>query len=101
FRTIKVKHPKGYLDESRPHLDHLVEVSAQELPFEYMMNRLRLHERFSLTEYQQRTGLSIETVLPTLQVAKQKQLMQENTDGTWQVSKLGHRYLNDLLEMFL
>jgi putative oxygen-independent coproporphyrinogen III oxidase len=101
FRTIKVKHPKGYLDESRPHLDHLVEVSAQELPFEYMMNRLRLHESFCLTQYQQRTGLSIDTVLPTLQIAKQKQLMLENTNGTWQVSKLGHRYLNDLLEMFL
>ncbi|MFB1000569.1 MAG: YggW family oxidoreductase, partial [Colwellia sp.] len=82
-------------------LDHLIEVSAEELPFEYMMNRLRLHESFNLNEYEQRTGLSVETVLPNLMIAKQKDLMIENTDGTWQVSKLGHRYLNDLLEMFL
>jgi oxygen-independent coproporphyrinogen-3 oxidase len=66
-----------------------------------MMNRLRLHESFNLNEYEQITGLSVETVLPNLMIAKQKDLMIENTDGTWQVSKLGHRYLNDLLEMFL
>jgi oxygen-independent coproporphyrinogen-3 oxidase len=101
YRTVKVKHPKGYLDKSRPHLDHLNEVSTEELPFEYMMNRLRLYSSFTLAEYQSRTGLPIDTVLPQLQQAKQKQLMLENSDGSWQVSKLGHRYLNDLLEMFL
>ena len=100
FRTIKVKHPKGYLDVERDHLDHLNIVSAAELPFEYMMNRLRLHSSFTLDDYQQATGLIANTVLPTLELAKQKQLMQQK-DGHWQVSLLGHRYLNDLLEMFL
>jgi len=101
YRTIKVKHPKGYLDNSRPHLDHLNEVSKNELPFEYMMNRLRLFSSFTLAEYQSRTGLSIDTILPNLTMAKQKKLMSENLDGSWQVTKHGHRYLNDLLEMFL
>jgi len=101
YRTVKVKHPKGYLDQSRPHLDHINEVSANELPFEYMMNRLRLYSSFTLDEYQNRTGLSSDTILPNLQLAKQKQLIIENSDHSWQVSKLGHRYLNDLLEIFL
>ena len=56
---------------------------------------------YGLDEYENRTGLSAKTVLPTLLIAKQKELMIENTDGSWQVSKLGQRYLNDLLEMFL
>lgn len=99
-RTVKVKHPKGYLDTSRKALDKLHTVSAEELPFEYMMNRLRLFSGFSLDEYQAFTGLNVDTVLPTLLIAKDKNLME--FDGTfWSVSKLGHRYLNDLLEMFL
>ena len=100
FRTVKVKHPKGYLDNEREHLDHLITVQGDELPFEYMMNRLRLYSSFTLTDYQQATGLAVESVLPTLELAKKKQLMEQKND-TWQVSPHGHRYLNDLLEMFL
>jgi len=100
YRTIKVKHPKGYLDISREHLDHFNEVKQTELPFEYMMNRLRLYSPFTLNEYQQATGLSRDSILPLLNQAKEKQLMA-NQDEQWQVTKLGHRYLNDLLTMFL
>jgi putative oxygen-independent coproporphyrinogen III oxidase len=100
YRTVKVKHPKGYLDISRKALDKLHTVSNKELPFEYMMNRLRLFSGFSLDEYQAYTGLSINSVLPILLKAQDKNLMEFN--GThWSVSTLGHRYLNDLLEMFL
>ena len=100
YRTVKVKHPKGYLDTNRKALDKLHTVTAEELPFEYMMNRLRLFSGFSLDDYQAYTGLSSNTVLPTLLQAQTKGLMA--FDGAlWSVSKLGHRYLNDLLEMFL
>ncbi len=100
YRTVKVKHPKGYLDTNRKALDKLHTVTAEELPFEYMMNRLRLFSGFSLDDYQAYTGLSTDTVLPTLLKAQAKGLMA--FDGAlWSVSKLGHRYLNDLLEMFL
>lgn len=100
YRTVKVKHPKGYLDKSRVALDKLHTVTEEELPFEYMMNRLRLYSGFSLAEFQTRTGLNEQAILPTLQQAQAKQLMQ--FDGElWSVSRLGHRYLNDLLEMFL
>ena len=100
FRTVKVKHPKGYLDNEREHLDHLITVKDDELPFEYMMNRLRLYSSFTLDDYQKATGLGVESVLPTLELAQKKQLMEQK-NGTWQVSQHGHRYLNDLLEMFL
>jgi len=104
-RTVKVKHPKGYLDPNRSPLDHLNTVTSDELPFEYMMNQLRLFSNFTLTEYQQRTGLAADTVLPTLRQAQDKNLMtcsdNLSLDGKWQVTQLGHRYLNDLLELFL
>jgi oxygen-independent coproporphyrinogen-3 oxidase len=80
-------------------------VKNDELPFEYMMNQLRLFSSFTLAEYQQRTGLAANTVLPTLQQAQNKKLMtctdNLSIEGKWQVTQLGHRYLNDLLELFL
>ena len=104
FRTIKVKHPKGYLDQNREYLDHLNEVEHSELPFEFMMNQLRLHTSFTLTSYTSTTGLSIQTIMPTLLIAQAKGLMRcETSNGIeqWQVTKIGQRFLNDLLELFL
>jgi len=107
FRTVKVKHPKGYLEEGRDYLDKLTRVKAEELPFEFMMNQLRLHKSFSLYDFQNFTGLSIDSVLPHLKQAEQRKLMINNTQSqdlsasTWQVTELGHKYLNDLLEIFL
>ena len=104
-RTVKVKHPKGFLDPSRDPLDHLNTVTSDELPFEYMMNQLRLFSSFTLTEYQERTGLDASTVLPTLLQAQNRKLMtctdSNSNDSKWLVTQLGHRYLNDLLELFL
>ena len=112
-RTVKVKHPKGYLDSDRKPLDHLTTVTNDELPFEYMMNQLRLFSSFTLDNYQQRTGLPASTILPTLLQAQHKNLMLctenfssqepnlEPDQSKWQVTPLGHRYLNDLLELFL
>lgn len=102
YRTIKVKHPKGYLDKEREHLDHLNAVEESELPFEYMMNVLRLCEPFTLEHYESVTGLSRKTVEETLNNAEKKGLLTSNSNKTtWQVTLLGHRFLNDLLEMFL
>ncbi len=100
YRTVKVKHPKGYLDATRDHLDHLKTVSSQELPFEYMMNRLRLFTPFSEQDYQQATGLDIKEIRPQLAQAQNKQLLSNNGQQ-WQVTRRGHRYLNDLLTLFL
>lgn len=104
-RTIKVKHPKGYLDSNRDPMDHLTSVKDDELPFEFMMNQLRLFSSFTLVDFQQRTGLNPSIIQPTLQQAQNKNLMECIDDSShsteWQVTPLGHRYLNDLLELFL
>lgn len=102
FRTIKVKHPKGYLDKTRDYLDHLNQVSDEERPFEFMMNQLRLRQPFSLSDFENNTGLSKETIQGKMQQALSKKLICKLDDSEqWQVTVLGHRYLNDLLEMFL
>ena len=104
LRTVKTKHPKGYLDDSRDFLDQLIEVEESERPFEFMMNQLRLHSAFSVEHFQASTGLNINVILSKLNIAKQKQLMSceiYNEKTYWQVTKTGQRYLNDLLELFL
>ena len=102
YRTIKVKHPKGYLDKDRKHLDQFTQVSNEERPFEYMMNRLRLFSTFSLDEYQAHTGLNCESIISALIQAEQQGLMlSTNNQQQWQVTSQGHRYLNDLLTLFL
>ena len=100
YRTIKVKHPKGYLETGRPALDHLNQVSTDELPFEFMMNQLRLREAFDIERFSQTTGLAVSAIAQPLKRAKGKGLLL-NQESNWQVSELGHRYLNDLLELFL
>jgi len=104
MRTIKVKHPKGYLDDKREFLDKLSEVDESERAFEFMMNQLRLHSAFSTEQFQTSTGLNISTVLPLLKEAQQKKLMTcevVDNEEFWLVTQIGQRYLNDLLEIFL
>jgi len=104
FRTVKVKHPKGYLAEDRDFIDQLNEVDERERAFEFMMNQLRLHSAFSIQHFITSTGMNRETISAQLTLAKEKGLMADkviDNDEYWHVTKEGQRYLNDLLEIFL
>ncbi|MGL5223804.1 MAG: radical SAM family heme chaperone HemW, partial [Aeromonas sp.] len=100
LRTAKVKHPKGYLDPSRPYLDEQWQVTADELPLEYFMNRFRLFEPAPKAEFEAYTGLPLAQVATVLAIAKSKDLIDDLGD-CWQLTPLGHRYLNVLLELFM
>ncbi len=100
LRTTKIKHPKGYLDPQRAYMDDYNTVPKEELVFEYMMNRLRLMEDIPFTEFENYTGLARSVLDKQLQQATDKKLMRVSVD-TCQVTPLGHRYLNELLTMFM
>ncbi len=99
-RTVKVKHPKGYMDADRDYLDQTLLVAESDRAFEYMMNRLRLFKPFKEQDFEQATGLPISTISQALTQAKDKKLL-EKVDTSWQITPFGHRYLNDLLALFL
>lgn len=99
-RTVKVKHPRGYLDPARSYLAEETQVAAADRPFEYAMNRFRLFEPVPKVEFEHRTGLSCPTFSQSLSSAKHKGLIEETAE-TWQVTELGHRYLNILLEALM
>lgn len=99
IRTVKVKHPKGYMDLTRPYLDKQHSVPAEDRPFEFFMNRLRLKEAFSMSEFELLTGLSTHTIVKPINKAIDKGLMTQK-NGQWQTTPLGIRYLNSLLTLF-
>ncbi|SHI10021.1 radical SAM family heme chaperone HemW [Ferrimonas marina] len=99
-RTVKVRHPKGYLEAGRNPLDQLTEVAREDQALEYYMNRLRLMEPMPLTELTQRTQLSADEVEPQLSWALQRGLIARD-EQSLQLTEQGHRYLNELLGQFL
>ncbi len=99
-RTVKIKHPKGYMDLSRGYLDSTTAVAADDLPFEFFMNRFRLLEACPKADFTAYTGLPVETVAPALARAVQLGLVSE-TPQHWQITEQGVRYLNELLQLFL
>ncbi|SET83196.1 radical SAM family heme chaperone HemW [Thalassotalea agarivorans] len=100
MRTVKVKHPKGYLDTNREHLDHLTTIAGEELPFEFMMNQLRLCASFTYDDYEKATGLSRQSIEHEIAKAIKLGLISKQDDAM-AVTEKGHRYLNDLLTRFL
>ena len=101
IRTVKVKHPKGYMDLTRSYTHDKKVVPAEDLPFEFFMNRFRLLEPCPKSDYSDFTGLSLDDkTRKNLQIALNRGLLVESTDE-WQVTTIGRRYLNTLLEMMV
>ncbi|ART82054.1 YggW family oxidoreductase [Oceanisphaera profunda] len=99
-RTVKVKHPKGYLEPNRPYLDQYNGIATQDLSLEYFMNRLRLFEAIPKSEFSELTGMSTNQLQAPLAEALRLELLSE-TDSHWQLTPLGRRFLNRLLDLFI
>lgn len=100
-RTEKVKHPKGYMDLSKPYLYKQEQVKTSDLAFEFFMNRFRLIEPCPKNDYLALTGRQLtDQELSQLGMAIDKGLLNQ-THTHWQVTELGRRYLNSLLSEFV
>ena len=81
-------------------MNDCINVDKNELVFEYMMNRLRLMEAIPFQEFENYTGLHVNVLSAQLKQATQKGLIVVN-EINCQVTPLGHRYLNELLTIFM
>ncbi|MDD1791924.1 radical SAM family heme chaperone HemW [Enterovibrio sp. ZSDZ42] len=99
-RTVKVKHPRGYLDPEKEYLSELHIVEADEMPFEFFMNRFRLVEACPKADFSARTGLTLDVIAEPIANAVAQGLLSE-TDTHWQVTAKGRLFLNDLLSAFI
>ncbi|MFO1320814.1 MAG: radical SAM family heme chaperone HemW [Burkholderiales bacterium] len=101
-REMRHKHPREYMAQALAGspLQSEHEVAADELPFEFMMNALRLNEGFPATLFEERTGLPLPTVRRELEEAERRDWLTRDA-MTIRPTALGRRFLNDLLQHFL
>ena len=99
-RTEKIKHPRGYMDMLKPYLYKSWQVEQDDLAFEFFMNRFRLVEPCPIDDYSALTNQPLQSQQAALTKAINAGLLIQES-GHWQVSLKGHRFLNDLLELFV
>jgi oxygen-independent coproporphyrinogen-3 oxidase len=101
-REMRTRSPAEYVRRvaEGTHVAERREVGAGELPFEYMMNALRLADGFEVRSFVERTGLPIAVAERGLAVAEAKGLIARDHLQI-RPTELGRRFLNDLLQLFL
>ena len=99
MRTTQLREPRRYAAASDASLARRV-IPAHELPFEFMLNALRLTAGFDAASFTARTGLAWATVAAQLRAAARSGLLLRTQNG-YRPSARGLQFLNDLLLGFL
>jgi len=101
-RQVRFREPQKYMEQSLQGLPvtRSEDVSRLELPFEFMLNALRLKDGFNLSDYTERTGLAITSLQKGLALAEQKGLVGRDFSSVWPTA-LGFDFLSDLQSLFL
>ncbi|MCU4629111.1 radical SAM family heme chaperone HemW [Acinetobacter variabilis] len=100
YRFQKTRLPKDYLAKVPAEHLQFKRIEAADMPFEFMMNALRLNEGVEAKLYLERTGYSLDTLDELLTSLRQRQLMVEDTERL-ACTEQGHIFLNSVLEEFL
>jgi oxygen-independent coproporphyrinogen-3 oxidase len=101
-RTARYRHPTRYMDAALAGdaIETRRRLSSADLPFEFMLNALRLTEGVSATQFAERTGLSLAAISAPLARAAERGLLDPDP-SMLRPSLLGARFLNDLQQLFL
>ncbi len=101
-RQVRFREPRLYME--RALAGHCVaqdvEVSRADLPFEFMLNALRLKDGFALNQFYERTGLSLTAIQKGLEEGERKGLLERDFSRV-KASARGYDFLNDLQALFL
>ena len=101
-RQVRYREPALYMQQAmkgEPVTQH-TEVSRDDLPFEFMLNALRLKDGFQLADFVARTGLAMTSIQQGLQEAEKKGLIGRDLHRVWPTEK-GFDFLSDLQALFL
>lgn len=101
-REMRHKHPARYLEGAArgDFVQEAREIGSAELPFEFMMNALRLTAGVPPDLFAARTGLPLEAIADELRAARDRGLLEITADAMRPTLR-GRRFLNDLLQIFL
>jgi putative oxygen-independent coproporphyrinogen III oxidase len=99
-RSWKTRLPKDYLDSSKRFSAGERPLGADELPFEFLMNVLRLTDGVASELFTQRTGLPLSQLAAARAEAEQRGLLHSDPTRL-SATREGQLFLNDLLQHFL
>jgi oxygen-independent coproporphyrinogen-3 oxidase len=97
-RHERVKQPREYLAQAGSVVEK--PIAAKELPFEFMLNALRLVNGVPTMRFEERTGLPLAAVARRLAAAAEKGLL-ERDPARIRPTRRGRLFLNELLQVFL
>jgi len=102
-RQVRERQPEAYMTAMENKGNALIEskeIAAKELPFEFMLNTLRLTDGVATNTFSERTGLPLHVISKALTQASQKGLLDADPSKL-KATDQGLRYLNNLQELFL
>ena len=105
-RQVRHRDPRMFmdhaLDTSRAEraVSHSEEVARADLPFEFMLNALRLPDGFLLADFTERTGLPVTVLQSALTRAEEKGLITRDLQRVVPTTR-GFDFLSDLQALFL
>ena len=101
-RQVRWREPRMYMEKALAGqaVTQDEEVKRAELPFEYMLNALRLREGFTLQDFMARTGLPLSSIAAGLAEAESKGLITQHL-GRVVPTERGFDFLSDLQALFL
>jgi putative oxygen-independent coproporphyrinogen III oxidase len=101
-RQVRNREPKLYMDNALAGnaIAQDEEVARSDLPFEFMLNALRLREGFALQDFRDRTGLPLSAIEKPLREAQEKGLIERDLVRV-RPTERGFDFLSDLQALFL
>lgn len=101
-RRWKARMPLAYMKHAAQaeRLDGSKQVPANELPFEYMLNALRLVDGLPMAWFAERTGLAPADIAKPLAEARRRGWLHDDPERL-HTTELGQRFLNDVIEQFM
>jgi oxygen-independent coproporphyrinogen-3 oxidase len=102
LRQARLRQPASYIDGALggAPLAESAEVQRADLPFEFMLNALRLNDGFPARLFAERAGMPISSIEPALREAEARGLLTADVDRI-APTPLGQRFLSDLQALFL
>ena len=101
-RQVRWREPGAYMaqTEAGQAMSNDEEVPRARLPFEYMLNALRLREGFALADFSARTGLPLSAMAKPLAQAESRGLLASDLARVWPTER-GFDFLSDVQALFL
>ena len=101
-RSTKVKLPRSYLERAarRDAFGTFDPVATEQLPFEFMLNALRLNDGVSMDAFERGTNLSRSDIAKPLAQARERGWLEADASAL-RPTESGRRFLNDLIALFL